>query len=118
MGHLLLLDSLVPEFRVRSDRRVGRGEPHARIALPITLALEAPARKTTMVWARQSNEELMGSLGIWYWLIVLMVVVTFWGSVRIVRRTGRSCYLALLLLVPIVNAFAVLWFSHTHWAAI
>ena len=60
----------------------------------------------------------MGSFSIWYWLILLAVIATFWGSVRIVRRTGRSGYLALLLLVPIVNAFAVLWFSFAHWPAI
>ena len=60
----------------------------------------------------------MGSFSIWHWLILLAVITIFWGSVRIVRRTGRSGFLALLLLVPIVNAFAVLWFSYTHWPAI
>jgi len=60
----------------------------------------------------------MGFLSIWHWLILLAVIATFWGSVRIVRRSGRSGFWALLLFVPIVNAFAILWFSFTHWPAI
>lgn len=50
------------------------------------------------------------------WLIVIGVVaLCFWPYAEIFRKSGRSPWLSLLLLVPFVNIVAYFWMAFGRW---
>ena len=51
----------------------------------------------------------MGSLSIFHWVIVLLLLATPFPIAAILKRDGRNPYWALLYFVPLVNLIA-LWF--------
>lgn len=60
----------------------------------------------------------MGGFTIWQWLILIAAVAMIWGTVRVVRRTGANLLWIVPLLIPVVGAFGLLWFSYSRWPAI
>ena len=58
----------------------------------------------------------MGSLSIWHWLIVLVVLAIFLVPIaRILRRAGRSPWWCLLFFVPLGNLIGLWLFAFTRW---
>jgi len=61
-------------------------------------------------------EEIMGSLSVWHWLIILLVLSTYVVPVwRIITKAGFSGAWTLLTFVPVLN-FIMLWvFAFSTW---
>lgn len=61
----------------------------------------------------------MGSFSLWHWLIVIVfIAVVAVPTVRIVRRSGRSGWWAILAFVPYVNLIALWVFAFVRWPAV
>ena len=58
----------------------------------------------------------MGGISIWQLLIiVLVVIVPFWN---IFKKAGYSPWLALLMLIPLVNFIMLYFLAFASWPAI
>lgn len=58
----------------------------------------------------------MGSFSIWHWVILLvMTLTTIVPSWLIVKKAGFSGAWSLLMLVPVVNFFAIWVFALMRW---
>jgi hypothetical protein len=54
-----------------------------------------------------------GIFGLIIGLVMLVVMLWIWG--RIFHKAGFSGWLALLLLIPIVNLVLIIWFAFAEW---
>ncbi|CAE6969671.1 hypothetical protein [Paraburkholderia domus] len=58
----------------------------------------------------------MGSLSIWHWLIVLLVIAFYlFPLTRILKKAGFSGWFCLLAVVPLVNLLAFWAFAFIEW---
>ena len=57
----------------------------------------------------------MGALSIWHWLIILIVISPVFAMANIIKRAGLSPWLALLLVIPIVNWVFIWVFAFMRW---
>jgi uncharacterized membrane protein YhaH (DUF805 family) len=58
----------------------------------------------------------MGSMSIWHWLIVIVVLLTaIVPSVKILGKAGYSGWWVLLVFVPLANIIAIWIFAFADW---
>lgn len=60
----------------------------------------------------------MGSLSIWHWLIVLVIIFTaIFPAWKIVSKAGFSGWWSLLSFIPVIGFFALRAFALIEWPA-
>jgi hypothetical protein len=60
----------------------------------------------------------MGSLSIWHWTIVILVLVLYGVPIaKILGRAGRSKWWTIIFFVPVLNIIALWVFAYGRWPA-
>lgn len=58
----------------------------------------------------------MGSLSIWHWLVVIMILTIFGiPMARIIRRTGHSRWWVIAFFLPVANIIALWTLAFVRW---
>jgi len=61
----------------------------------------------------------MHSMGLWAWLLVIVVsLAMLYPYVRIIRRTGHSGWWLITMFVPILNVIMLWVFAFVKWPAV
>ena len=61
----------------------------------------------------------MGSISLWHWIIVLVIVgVPLWIFSRAVARAGFSAWWTVLGIVPVIGLIMLWVFAYAKWPAL
>ncbi len=59
----------------------------------------------------------MGSLSIWHWIVVLLLLLPLWFFSRAIARAGFAPWWALLGIIPVLNIIMLWVFAYISWPA-
>lgn len=61
----------------------------------------------------------MGRISIWHWAILfILYIVPFLSSIKILRKSGRSRWYAIVMLIPIANIIGMYVFALSRWPSL